>query len=55
MYHEPTCLVEKKDKHMLVGLCRFFVVLIYLKGTYIRHSGYGYLRNDKAFFCLELA
>ena len=34
MYHEPTCLVGKKnDKHMLVGLCRFFVVLIYLKGT----------------------
>jgi hypothetical protein len=33
MYHEPTCLVEKKDKHMLVGLCRFFVVLIYKIGT----------------------
>jgi len=24
---------NKNDKHMLVGLCRFFVVLIYLKGT----------------------
>ena len=28
VYHEHTCLLKKNDKHMLVGLCRFFVSLL---------------------------
>jgi hypothetical protein len=40
---------------MLVGLCRFFVVLIYIKGTYIRHYNYCYLRNDEALSEMTIA